>query len=81
MRKFSDLKKLNEMKYGQPLLSEKDHMKNMLIAASGNDERVLNDLVNCLTDKQMKDCYEKLVNVYKFTGKVGQSVKIDNPLS
>ena len=77
MKKFSELKAVNEMKYGQPLINEKEHMKNQLVAASGNDQRVLNDLVECLTEKQMKACYDKLVNVYKFTGKVGQPVKQD----
>ena len=32
MKTFSNLKELNEAKYGQPLYSEKDHMKNLLIA-------------------------------------------------
>jgi hypothetical protein len=77
MKKFSDLTKINEMKYGQPLYGEKDlkdHMKNALVAASGNDQRVLNDLVDCLTDAQMKACYDKLSKVYNYTGKVGQNV-------
>jgi hypothetical protein len=74
MKKFTDLKQLNEMKYGQPLYSEKDHMKNLLIAASGNDQRVLNDIVNCLTDAQMKQCYDKLSKAYGYTGSVGQKV-------
>lgn len=76
MKTFTDLKQLNEMKYGQPLYSEKDHMKNLLVAASGNDQRVLNDIVNCLTDEQMKKCYEKLSKVYGYTGSVGQKVSI-----
>lgn len=76
MKTFTDLKQLNEMKYGQPLYSEKDHMKNLLIAASGNDQRVLNDIVNCLTDDQMKKCYEKLSKVYGYTGSVGQKVTV-----
>jgi hypothetical protein len=76
MKNFTELKQLNEMKYGQPLYSEKDHMKNLLIAASGNDQRVLNDIINCLTDDQMKKCYEKLSKVYGYTGSVGQKVTV-----
>jgi hypothetical protein len=72
MKTFTELKEINEMKYGQPLYSEKDQMKNSLIAASGNDQRVLNDLVDCLTDQQMKSCYDKLSKVYGYTGSVGQ---------
>jgi hypothetical protein len=72
MKTFTELKEINEMKYGQPLYSEKDQMKNALIAASGNDQRVLNDLVDCLTDQQMKSCYDKLSKVYGYTGSVGQ---------
>jgi hypothetical protein len=49
-------------------------MKNLLVAASGNDQRVLNDIVNCLTDDQMKKCYEKLSKVYGYTGSVGQKI-------
>ena len=74
MKTFSNLKELNEMKYGQALFSEKDHMKNLLVAASGNDQRVLNDIVNCLSDDQMKKCYDKLSKVYGYTGSVGQIV-------
>ena len=78
MKKFSDLAKINEMKYGQPMYGENDfkvHMKNLLFAASGNDQRVLNDLVDCLSDDQMKKCYDKLVKVYNYTGEVGQPVE------
>jgi len=78
MKKFSDLTKINEMKFGQPMYGENDfkvHMKNLLVAASGNDQRVLNDLVDCLSDEQMKKCYDKLVKVYNYTGEVGQSVQ------
>ena len=77
MKKFSELTKINEMKYGQPMYGENDlkvHMKDLLVAASGNDQRVLNDIVNCLTDAQMKDCYNKLINVYNYTGKKGENV-------
>ena len=74
MKKFSDVKELNKMKYGQPLGGEKDQMKNLLVSAAGNDQRVLNDLVNCLTDAQMKSCFEKLSKVYGYTGAVGQIV-------
>lgn len=74
MKTFTNLKELNEMKYGQALYSEKDHMKNLLVAASGNDQRVLNDIVNCLTDDQMKKCYDKLSKVYGYTGSTGQKV-------
>jgi len=77
MRKFSELTKINEMKYGQPMYGESDfkqHMKNLLVAASGNDQRVLNDIVNCLTDDQMERCYERLLKVYNYTGKVGEAV-------
>jgi hypothetical protein len=76
MRKFSQIEKVNEMKYGQPLIGdEKVHMKNLLIAASGNDQRVLNDIVDCLSDSQMKTCYEKLAKSYGYTGSIGQIVK------
>jgi len=75
MKKYSELKAVNEMKYGQPLINEKEHMKNQLVAACGNDQRVLTDLVSCLTEKQMKSCFDKLANEYKFTGAVGQEVK------
>jgi hypothetical protein len=78
MKKFSDLAKMNEMKYGQPMYGENDfkvHLKNLLVAASGNDQRVLNDLVDCLTDEQIKMCYDKLVKVYNYTGAVGQPVE------
>lgn len=77
MKKFSDLLQINEMKYGQPMYGEgdfKQHMKNLLVAASGNDQRVLNDIVNCLTDDQMEKCYERLLKVYNYTGKVGEAV-------
>ena len=50
-------------------------MKDLLVAASGNDQRVLNDIVSCLTDQQMKTCYDKLINVYNYTGKKGEIVK------
>jgi hypothetical protein len=78
MKKFSELTKINEMKYGQPMYGEEDlknHMKDLLVAASGNDQRVLNDIVECLTDAQMKACYDKLINVYNYTGKKGEVVK------
>jgi hypothetical protein len=74
MKTFTNLKELNEMKYGQALYNEKDHMKNLLVAASGNDQRVLNDIVNCLSDDQMKKCYDKLSKVYGYTGSTGQKV-------
>jgi hypothetical protein len=74
MKKYSELQEMNEMKYGQPLFTEKDRMKNLLVAASGNDQRVLNDLVNCLSDEQMKKCYDKLSQVYGYTGSTGQKI-------
>jgi hypothetical protein len=74
MKTFTDLKKINEMKYGQALYSEKDHMKNLLVAASGNDQRVLNDIVDCLTEDQMKKCFDKLSKVYNYTGSTGQKI-------
>jgi len=77
MKKFSELTKINEMKYGQPMYGENDfkqHRKNLLVAASGNDQRVLNDIVDCLTDEQMEKCYSKLLKVYNYTGKVGEAV-------
>ena len=74
MKKYSELQELNEMKFGQPLFTEKDRMKNLLVAASGNDQRVLNDIVNCLTDEQMKKCYDKLSQVYGYTGSTGQKI-------
>ena len=67
-------KELNEMTYAQPLYSDKEHLKNLLVAASGNDQRVLNDIVNILTDDQMKKVYERLSKVYGYTGSVGQKI-------
>jgi hypothetical protein len=75
MKKFSEIKSLNEMEYGQPLLTNNEKMKDILVAACGNDQRVLNDLVNCLTENQMKACYQKLVKVYGYTGAQGQKVE------
>ena len=74
MKTFSQIQRLNEMKYGQPLYDEKDLMKNHLITAAGNDVRVLNDIVACLSEDQMKKCYDKLVKEYAFTGKQGENV-------
>ena len=67
-------KELNEMTYAQPLYSDKEHLKNLLVAASGNDQRVLNDIVDILTDEQMKKVYERLSKVYGYTGSVGQKI-------
>ena len=73
MKTFSE--RINEMKYSKPLLSGvNDQMKNLLVAAAGNDQRVLNDLVNCLTEDQMKKCFEKLSKVYGYTGSHGQII-------
>jgi hypothetical protein len=72
MKSFTQ--KVNEMKYAQPLGGQKDQMKNLLVAAAGNDQRVLNDLVNCLTDDQMEKCFQKLSKVYGYTGAYGQIV-------
>jgi hypothetical protein len=77
MKTFTELKEINEMKYGQSLYSAKDQMKNALIAASGNDQRVLNDLVDCLSDQQMKACFDKLSKEYGYTGSVGQTEPAD----
>jgi len=77
MRKFSELTKINEMKYGQPMYGKNDlkqHMKDTLVAASGNDQRVLNDIIDCLTEEQVSKCFDKLSKVYQYTGQVGQSV-------
>jgi hypothetical protein len=74
MKKFSEVKSLNEMQYGQFLGNTKDRMKDLLVAAAGNDQRVLNDLVNCLTDEQMKKCFDRLSKVYGYTGAIGQIV-------
>jgi hypothetical protein len=77
MKKFSDLTKINEMKYGQPMYGKNDlkqTMKDSLVAASGNDQRVLNDIVDCLTEEQVKKCFDKLSKVYQYTGQVGQGV-------
>ena len=77
MKKFSELTKINEMKYGQPMYGENDlkqHMKDVLVAASGNDQRVLNDIIDCLTEEQVKKCFEKRSKVYNYTGSVGQAV-------
>lgn len=76
MRKFSTVKELNEMEFGQPLENTKENMMNLLVAASGNDQRVLIDIVNCLTDDQMKKCYNKLIKVYGYTGAYGQRVEL-----
>ena len=72
MKKFTE--KLNEMKYSNPLETSNDHLKNVLVAAAGNDQRVLNDLVNCLTEDQMKKCFEKLSKVYGYTGSFGKMI-------
>jgi hypothetical protein len=77
MKTFSDLKELNEAKYGQPLYGEKDHMKNLLIAACGNDRRVLDDIIDCLTEEQVKTCFGKLSKVYGTTNSVGQKQDIN----
>jgi len=77
MRKFSELTRLNEMKYGQPMYGENDHkqhMKDVLVAASGNDQRVLNDIIDCLSEEQVKKCFDKLAKVYQYTGQAGQAV-------
>jgi hypothetical protein len=49
---------------------------DLLVAASGNDQRVLIDIVNCLTEDQMKKCYNKLIKVYGYTGAAGQRVEL-----
>jgi hypothetical protein len=77
MRTFSE--KLNEMKYGQPLIDQKEQMKNLLVAAAGNDQRVLNDIVECMTEDQMRKCFDKLSKVYGYTGEYGQIVRT-NPI-
>ncbi len=77
MKKFSELTKINEMKYGQPMYGHNDlkqDMKDSLVAASGNDQRVLNDIIDCLTEDQVKKCFDKLSKVYQYTGNLGQSV-------
>jgi hypothetical protein len=77
MKKFSELTKINEMKYGQPMYGKNDlkqHMKDTLVAASGNDQRVLNDIIDCLSEDQVEKCFDKLSKVYQYTGQVGQSV-------
>jgi hypothetical protein len=66
--------KLVEMKYASPFGTEKDKIKNLLIAASGNDQRVLNDLVDCLSEEQLVKCFDKLSKVYGYTGSYGQVV-------
>lgn len=77
MKKYSELTKINEMKYGQPMYGKNDlkqSMKNELVAASGNDQRVLNDIIDCLTEEQVKKCFDKLSKDYQYTGQVGQGV-------
>jgi hypothetical protein len=77
MKKFSDLTNINEMKYGQPMYGKNDlkqHMKDTLVAASGNDQRVLNDIIDCLSEEQVEKCFDKLSKVYQYTGKLGQSI-------
>ena len=67
--------RLNEMKYGQPVEDgRKGKMKDLLVAAAGNDQRVLNDIVECLSEEQMKKCFDKLSKVYGYTGDYGQIV-------
>lgn len=78
MKKFSELRAVNEAKYGEPLYSKNMVLKNKLVAAAGNDQRVLNDLVEALTEKQMEECYKKLIKKYQFTGKVGQNINGSN---
>ena len=65
---------VNKMKYEKPLFEAKEEMKNLLIAACGNDRRVLDDIVDLLTEEQMKKCFEKLTKVYGYTGSYGQMV-------
>lgn len=77
MKKFSELTKINEMKYGQPMYGKNDlkqHMKDTLVAASGNDQRVLNDIIDCLSEEQVQKCFDKLSKVYQYTGQLGQGV-------
>jgi hypothetical protein len=76
MKKFSTVKELNEMEFAQPLINSKENMMDLLVAASGNDQRVLIDIVNCLSDDQMKKCYNKLIKVYGYTGAAGQRVEL-----
>jgi hypothetical protein len=76
MKKFSTVKELNEMEFAQPLINSKENMMDLLVAASGNDQRVLIDIVNCLTEDQMKKCYNKLIKVYPYTGAAGQRVEL-----
>ena len=76
MKKFSTVKELNEMEFAQPLINSKENMMDLLVAASGNDQRVLIDIVNCLTEDQMKKCYNKLIKVYGYTGAAGQRVEL-----
>ena len=54
MKKFSTVKELNEMEFAQPLINSKENMMDLLVAASGNDQRVLIDIVNCLTEDQIE---------------------------
>lgn len=67
--------RLMEMKYASPFGTEKDRIKNLLIAASGNDQRVLNDIVDCLSEDQLVKCFDKLSKVYGYTGSYGQTVR------
>jgi hypothetical protein len=76
MKKFSTVKELNEMEFAQPLINSKENMMDLLVAASGNDQRVLIDIVNCLSEDQMKKCYNKLIKVYGYTGAAGQRVEL-----
>ena len=76
MKKFSTVKELNEMEFAQPLINSKENMMDLLVAASGNDQRVLVDIVNCLSEDQMKKCYNKLIKVYGYTGAAGQRVEL-----
>lgn len=72
MRTFSE--RVNEMKYSQPFGDQKTQMMNLLVAAAGNDQRVLQDIVGCMTEEQMKKCFEKLSKVYGYVGDYGQIV-------
>jgi hypothetical protein len=65
---------IESMKDGLPEMDEKTGILYELIAASGNSERVLFDLVAALPDAAFKKAVKEIEKNYPFTGKTGESV-------
>lgn len=74
MRTFKDFITEANMKDGLPEMDEKTGILYELIAASGNSERVLFDLVSALPDAAFKKAAKEIEKNYPFTGKTGESV-------